>query len=258
MRDKKVRHSPPYPPLDKGGIGGGTRAGVFYGIGAGPGDPELITIKALRLLNEAPVIAVPAGAKKESSGRALKVIERLIDLNAKEVIELFLPMTRDGSALKEAREKAAGEVVKRLEKGLDVAFVTLGDPMIYSTFGSIARLVEKRQGSGSVMAIPGVTSFSTAAADALLPLAVGDESIAIVSKYPGERFKEMSAAFDTLVILKVNRDMARLADELKNAGFKGKVFFASELGWPEEFKTWEMKSALKKDRGYFSLIIVKK
>ena len=188
----------------------------------------------------------------------MKVIERLIDLNAKEIIELHLPMTRDNDALSKAREKAAGEVVKRLEKGLDVAFVTLGDPMIYSTFGYIARLVEKRLGKGSVRAIPGVTSFSAAAADALLPLAEGDESIAIVSRYPGERFKEMSAAFDTVVILKANKDMARLADELKNTGFRGKAFFASELGWPGEFKTWEMKSALKKDRGYFSLIIVKK
>ncbi|MCR4288604.1 MAG: precorrin-2 C(20)-methyltransferase [Deltaproteobacteria bacterium] len=248
MRNKKVR--------DKKSRA--TKAGVFYGIGAGPGDPELITIKAARLLNQAHVIAVPAGTKKDSSGRALKVIERLIDLNAKEIIELHLPMTRDNDALSNAREKAAAEVVKRLEKGLDVAFVTLGDPMIYSTFGYIARLVEKRLGKGSVRAIPGVTSFSAAAADALLPLAEGDESIAVVSRYPGERFKEMSAAFDTVVILKANKDMARIADELKNTGFEGKAFFASELGWPGEFKTWEMKSALKKDRGYFSLIIVKK
>lgn len=248
MRDKKVR--------DK--KSGATKAGVFYGIGAGPGDPELITIKAARLLNQAPVIAVPAGTKKDSSGRALKVIERLIDLNAKEVIELHLPMTRDNDVLSKAREKAAAEVVKRLEKGLDVAFVTLGDPMIYSTFGYIARLVEKRLGKGSVMAVPGVTSFSAAAAAALLPLAEGDESIAIVSRYPAKRFKEMSAAFDTVVILKAGKDMAGLEDELENAGFRGKVFFASELGWPGEFKTWEMKSALKKDRGYFSLVIVKK
>lgn len=248
MRDKKVR--------DKKSAG--AKAGVFYGIGAGPGDPELITIKAARLLNDAPVIAVPAGAKKDSSGRALKVIERLVDLNAKEVLLLHLPMTRDNDALRKAREKAAAEVVKRLENGLDVAFVTLGDPMIYSTFGYIARLVEKRLGRGSVMAIPGVTSFSAAAADALLPLAEGDESIAIVSRYQAERFKEMSAAFDTVVILKAGKDIVLLADALKNAGFKGRTFFASELGWPEEFKTWEMKSALKKDRGYFSLVIVKK
>lgn len=248
MRDKKIR--------DKKSAG--TRAGVFYGIGAGPGDPELITIKAARLLSQAPVVAVPAGAKKDSSGRALKVIERLVDLKAKEVLELRLPMTLDNDALSKAREKAVAEIVERLVKGLDVAFVTLGDPMIYSTFGYIARLVEKRLGRGSVRAIPGVTSFSAAAADALLPLAEGDESIAVVSRYPAKRFKEMSAAFDTVVILKAGKDIAGLADELKNTGFRGKVFFASELGWPEEFKTWDMKSALKKERGYFSLVIVKK
>src|SRR3990172_8084462 len=104
-----------------------TNIGKLYGIGVGPGDPELLTLKAVRVLKEADVIAVPK-SKEESDSIALSIVKGAVDLTNKETIELMFPMTKDKEALTKAREGAANALCERLKEGKDVACITLGDP----------------------------------------------------------------------------------------------------------------------------------
>lgn len=235
------------------------KAGIFYGIGVGPGDPELMTMKAAKVLTNAKVIAVPRSADSSSEGSvALSIVRKAVDINGKELLELLFPMTKDKDRLAESRKEAAGLISDRLKKGEDVAFITLGDPMLYSTFSYLIPLVKELSGA-DVKSIPGVTSFSAAASIAALPLAESKEKVIIIpAAYDIEEIRGLIGSFDTMVLMKVHKIMDRLIDLLIELGIADKAFFVSRAGWPGEEIVSDIRTIKGRKLDYFSTVIVKR
>lgn len=234
------------------------RNGVFYGVGVGPGDPELITVKAVNVLKSSAVIAVPRSSDKGTS-RALDIIKGMLDFGGKEILELPLPMTKDRAALDASRRQAASLVAERLGQGQDVAFITLGDPLIFSTFSYLVPFVRELAPRSNIKAVPGVTSFSAAASLHLVPLAETDERVIIVpAAYELEKVREALASADTVVLMKVNRAIDGIIDLLSGAGLIEKAFFVSRAGWPEEEIVTDLMTIKGTKPDYFSMIIIRK
>ena len=155
-------------------------SGILYGVGVGPGDPELITYKAVKIIENAAVIAVPGNGESERT--ALSIARSYV--GKKPVLELKLPMTRDQEVLQASHLEAAQTLIEYLEQEKDVAFLTLGDPSIYSTFIYIHRIVEKR--GLKARFVPGVPSFCAAAACLNQPLCEGEQPLHIIpASYEG-------------------------------------------------------------------------
>ncbi len=237
------------------------KTGVFYGVGVGPGDPELITIKAKRVLEGAGVLAVPRSKDSSSDGRskALSILKGVVDIEGKEVLELLFPMTKDASALAASRREAAKSIAGRLSAGDDVAFITLGDPMTYSTFSYLVPFVEAALPCVEVRSVPGVTSFAALASRAVVPLAESDEKVIIIpAAYDIEAVRSALEGFDTVVLMKVNSAFDRLVGLLTEMGLIQNAVLASRVGWPEEEITSDIKGLKGRKLDYFSTLIVKK
>ncbi|MEG1430575.1 MAG: precorrin-2 C(20)-methyltransferase, partial [Oscillospiraceae bacterium] len=154
--------------------------GRLYGIGVGPGDPELLTLKAVRLLGEADIIAVPDKGTGEKT--ALNIVKDFVV--GKELLYCPTPMVRDGARLEACYEEIATKICDLLKAGKTVAFITLGDPTVYSTYIYVHKKVLAR-GYGAEL-IPGVPSFCAVAAELGVSLCEGGERLLVVpASYEG-------------------------------------------------------------------------
>lgn len=237
------------------------KTGRLYGVGVGPGSAELITIKAARVINEAHVIAIPRSADSSADGRskALTIVEQLFSLEGKEIVELDFPMTRDKASLAASRRKAAGVIAEHLKAGRDAAFITLGDPLFYSTFSYLVPFVRQAVPDVVIETVPGVTSFCAAASAAMMPIAEGAESVAVIpAAYNLDNVRSALAAFDTVILMKVNKIVDKVVDLLIESGLEHKAVFVSRAGWPEERVVTDLASLRHETLDYFSLIIIRK
>lgn len=155
--------------------------GTLYGIGVGPGDPELMTVKAYRRLKEADVIAYPKKGR-QSKSYAEQIIDAYFAPEEKRRLGLHFPMTKDRALLEPKWNEAADAIWAELSAGRDVAFVTEGDPLLYSTFIHLMHVMERRYPEAPIEVVPGVSSANAAAARLRLPLVDGDETVAIVPR----------------------------------------------------------------------------
>ena len=229
-----------------------------YAVGVGPGDPELLTRKAERILREAPVICAPAATAGDSS-HALSIVEPLLDRSRQEVIIRVFPMRKDQEGLDEFWEEAAATVISRIREGKDVAFITIGDPFLYSTFLYLYRIFRDRYPDIPIEAVPGVSSITAAAVAAGVPLAAASERIAILpATFEEEKLRRTLLDFDTVVLMKVNRVFDRVFALLKELGLEGKGVFVSRAGTREEKVVHDLASLVGKKLDYLSLLIVKK
>src|SRR3989304_992970 len=133
------------------------KTGNFYGIGLGPGDPELLTLKALRTIQTADCIFVPKSDTKEDS-LALEIVKDYV--KGKRVIEQIYPMTKDKQTLNTAWLKAAEEIHTEVKNGYDVVYLTLGDPMTFSTYIYLLRHLSTMLPKKAIHTIPGITSYN--------------------------------------------------------------------------------------------------
>lgn len=236
------------------------KIGVLYGVGVGPGDPELLTMKAARILRESMVIAVPnSDTSTDGKSRACQIVEGAVSMEGKETLSLVFPMTKDANILEAARRKAASEIAERLKVGLDVVFITLGDPMLYSTFSYLVPFVRAEVDGLDVRVVPGVTSFCAAASKACVPLAEANESIVIIpAAYDLKTLRSALEAYDTVVIMKVNKKMDELVDLLESTGRLNSSIFATRVGWEGESIVTDLKGLKGARHDYFSTLIVKR
>lgn len=177
--------------------------GKLIGVGVGPGDPELLTIKAGKILSEVAVICAPRSAPEKPS-IALAIVHPTLS-NRKDdykTLEPVFPMTEDKKSLEEHWDQAADMVAIHLENGDDVAFVTLGDPSIFSTFSYLQKRILKK--GFAVEMVPGITSFTGCASAAGIPLVEKDEILVIVPKVD-HRLENILDDGDTFVIMKTSR-----------------------------------------------------
>lgn len=184
-----------------------TKPGTFIGIGVGPGDPELMTIKAINFLKHVPVVAVPYSSPKQHS-LALQIASEYINSGTR-VLKLHFPMVKDENVRQKHRRQAADQIAEHLGDGEDVAFLTEGDPMLYSTFAYLLWHLEERF---PIEIVPGISSVMASAAQAHLPLATGDQRLAVLpATYENiDKLGAILASFDTVVLMKVHATLEEI------------------------------------------------
>lgn len=229
-----------------------------YAVGVGPGDPELLTRKAERILRQVPVICAPAATAGDSS-HALSIVEPFLDRSRQEVIVRVFPMRKDQQGLDEFWEDAAETVASHIRQGRDVAFITIGDPFLYSTFLYLYRIFRERYPDIPIEAVPGVSSITAAAVAAGVPLAAASERIAVLpATFEEEKLRTTLLEFDTVVLMKVNRVFDGVYALLRELGLEGKGVFVARAGTSEEQVVFDLASLVGKKLDYLSLLIVKK
>ncbi len=230
--------------------------GNFYGIGVGPGDNELLTLKAVRIIKSVDCVFVPKADTKESS-TALGIVKDVIA--DKRIIEQVYPMVRDKTKLKTAWLKAANEVKCEVESGNNVAYLTIGDPLTFSTYCYLLQYLSKLIPSQNIHTIPGITSYNAAACLANFPLIEQDEKLAVIpiSKEVSE-LRPILKNFDTVVLMKVAKKLDEVIKLLEEMNLIDNALFASYVGFKNELITHDLKSLKGSGKGYLSIIIVRK
>ena len=201
--------------------------GKLYGIGVGPGDPELMTVKAARLVSEADVIITPKTEKKDGSV-ALNIAKPYIKDHT-EIVPVVFPMVLNDDTQKEGWEEARNIITKLLSEGKQVVFLTLGDPMFYSTYMYVYRLVEN---SGyEIETVPGVTAFCAIGSHLGYPIVEKEEVLAIVpATAPKEKIDKVLAVADDAVIMKVYRNFGEVQETLKKHSMADEAVMISRVG----------------------------
>jgi len=233
-----------------------TVKGKFYGIGVGPGAPDLLTLKAAALLQRVPTVFVPVRERGESS-TAMSIISPFV--GEQEVCELVFPMTKDAEELARGWELAAEQVLSVLREGKDAAFVTLGDSALYSTHAYLLEALLKLEPELAVETVPGITSFSAAAALFNCALTCGQDALAVVPATRGREYLKMVLSdFENVVLLKVGSVLDEILDLLQDCGRLGDAVYISRCGMPGQVMLDDLASGEEIPRDYFSLIIVRK
>ena len=240
------------------------KTGKLSVIGVGPGDPELLTIKGMRILNAVSCICVPKG-REEGSSLALSIIEKAVPLKEKEIIEAHFPMRKTRSA----QESTLGEldakwnetvkaVSERLKGGTNVAFITIGDPTIYSTFFYLYERLLDALPDLDIEIIPGVSSINASAARAKVSLGLADEKIAVLPATYIGNLKEILEKFDTVVLMKVHKVLKNVVAVLHEMGLTSRAIYISRAGMPDEEIIRDISALKEGEMSYFSLVIIRK
>lgn len=227
-----------------------TKKGIFYGVGVGPGDPELVTLKALRTLERCPVIAAPQ--TKSGEMLALDIARQAAPLEGKTILPLFFTMARDKSQQHGAHETAADAIESHLKAGRDVAMLNLGDVSIYATFGYIMDILKAR-GYETVM-IPGVPSFCAAAAQLGITLVRGETPLHIAPATGP--IEPMLALPGAKVLMKAGRRLPEVRAALEHMGQMEQAAMVENCGLPDE-KIYRDLQQIPEAVGYFATAIVK-
>ena len=229
-----------------------TTKGTLYGVSVGPGDPELLTLKALHCIQRCPVIAAP----QTEAGRmvALEIAQGAADLAGKHILPLQFPMSRDRTVLQQAHRQLAAQVQAYLDAGQDVALLSLGDVSVYSTYGYLEALL--RPLGYHAVRIPGVPSFCAAAARLGQDLTGGMEQPLTIA--PGPQAETILDAPGTKVLMKTGRQLPATREVLRQRSLLEKSAMVCNCGMPEElvFPTLsEVDPALC--TSYFTTLLIK-
>jgi precorrin-2/cobalt-factor-2 C20-methyltransferase len=230
----------------------------LYAVGVGPGDPELLTRKAERILRSVPVICAPTGAA-DAASYALAIVEPFLDRSRQEVLTRIFPMKKDEGELLPFWEETAAEVAGRIRAGQDVAFITIGDPFLYSTFLYLYRILRDKYPEIGIEIVPGITSVGAAAATAGVPLGLAADRLAVLpATYEEAQLRQTLLDFDTVVLMKVNRVFDRVYGILRELGLEKNGVFVRRVGSSEEEVVTDLSSLVGKKLDYLSLVIVRK
>lgn len=226
-------------------------SGTLYGVGLGPGDPDLITRKAARLIENATVIAYPTLAGGDSFARAIAV--DLIPAGAQE-IRMDVPMTTEREPAQAAYDEGAEEISKALETGDNVVCLCEGDPFFYGSFMYLfARLSERFE----VEIVPGVTSVTACAAEARMPLAARNERLTILpGPLPEDELMARIDGAESVAIMKVGRHLPKIRGVLNELGLSDQARYVERASLPEQ-KVLPLAQAPEK-APYFSMILLTK
>ncbi|WP_230398051.1 precorrin-2 C(20)-methyltransferase [Novisyntrophococcus fermenticellae] len=221
----------------------------LYGIGVGPGDPELLTLKALRIIRESDVVALPG--ENPGDTVAYKIVVQVYPgLAGKELLAVPMPMTKDPMKLETSHRQGAEAVTALLEQGRQVAFLTLGDPTVYSTYLYVHKRVE--DAGYPVEIISGITSFCAVAAKLNIGLVEKAEPLHVVpASYQIEDSLKLPG---TKVLMKAGKRLGHVKQMLKEYGEEAVMI--ENCGMPDE-KIYRSVDEIPEDAGYYSLIIVK-
>ena len=223
--------------------------GTLYGLGIGPGDPELLTLKAVRLIRENEVIAFPGEMPQETVAYKIAV-QAVPELAEKELTALPMPMTKDPKVLEETHTHAADIVENFLKNGKNVVFLTLGDPTVYSTYLYVHIKILERGLKAEI--VSGITSFCAVAARLNMGLVEKAEPLHVIpASYQIEEALKLPG---TKVLMKAGRKMKEVKATLQEIG--AQAVMIENCGMPDE-KIYANAEEIPENAGYYSLIIVK-
>lgn len=227
--------------------------GTLYGIGVGPGDPELLTLKAARLIDRTSMLAVPV-SRPGGDSYALSIVSSRLTTRHR-VLELHFPMVKDAKERARKRKEAAEQVFDGLRRGDDVAFLTEGDPCLHSTFG---HLKEHLPLDVPIEIVPGVSSVTAAAAEGQRVLVQGEESLAIVpaAYLEPDELRALFADFDTVVLLKVHQVLDKLIRVLEELSLIGASLLVERATHAQGRIVQDISSLREEPPHYLSLMVV--
>lgn len=233
--------------------------GTLYGVGAGPGASDLLTLRAVRVIQEADVLALPRSSDFGAS-IAWQIIEPVVGKRPEQTrLSLTFPMTKDPELVRPHVEAAVTAIGTHLELGRSVAFVTEGDPSVFSTFGYVRQEAIRRWPSLRVEVVPAVSSITAVAAVGGVPLADGHERVAIVpATYGVDDLVDLLRRFDTVVLMKLGGQMGRILEALERTGLTDRAFFVEKATMATQRFEPDVRRLADVHGGCFSMMIVKR
>lgn len=231
-------------------------SGIFYGIGVGPGDPELLTVKAIKAIENVDVLIAPKTEKKEGSV-ALTVAKPYLKKDVEIVYQVFPMVKGFAENSTEAWEANKQEILALLQAGKNVAFLTIGDPMFYSTYIYIYRLLEHED--VEIKTIPGIPAFAAIGSQLGYPIVEGDDVLTIIpaTASPEKVEKAMQAA-DNVVLMKVYKNFEEMADLLAKNDMAEQAVLVSRAGLDDEKIIYNVVAHKKDKLNYLSTILTRK
>jgi len=224
-------------------------AGKLYGVGVGPGDPELLTLKALRVIGESDVIAVPGRRPRETVAYRIAA-EACKDMGQKKLLGIHMPMTKDEDELEKSHEEGIKLLREQLDQGKSVAFLTLGDPTVYSTYIYLHHRAAELGYETEI--VSGVPSFCAAAARLNTEIAKKAEQIHIVpASYQVQEALELPG---TKILMKAGKQLSKVKKAL-SAG-QDTVVMVENCGMESE-RVYEGIGQIPYEAGYYTLLFVK-
>ena len=232
--------------------------GSFYGVGVGPGDPELLTIKAQKTLQKVAVISfTQLDDGKESY--ALSVVRGVLEAAKPEFLAITIPSDDETPVSPQTWTDAAAEIAGHLSQGKDVAFITEGDPMLYSEFFQVLASVKSVVSDLEFEVIPGVSSVMAAAASSGMPLVTHGQRLTILPKVYGiDDLREAITNSDTTVLMEVDRDLLQALANLEKLGLTGKATYVRQASTSRENVVEDISKLEAEDLDYFSLLIIRR
>jgi precorrin-2/cobalt-factor-2 C20-methyltransferase len=233
-------------------------------VGCGPGDPDLLTVKAVKAIRNADVIMCPT-SKEGKTSIAYSIISSVIDNTRKpDVVNLVFPMVKDKQILEDTWKKNAQKIADTIQTGKNVVYLTVGDPSLYSTWIYLQRELKSKHPEIKITVIPGIVSMFAFASKVGISIAEGDETVAVIPAcYDLSRVKETAKNCDTMIFLKDGRYFDQVISLLKEAGFSDNSLFAiaQDVGTDEEIVKKLTLGEVTKDTltsKYFSIMVVKR
>lgn len=246
----------------------GKQQGHLYLVGVGPGDPELMTCKAVRVLEQTQVWVVPK-ARKNGASSALEIASAMVGAVDKEVLEVRFPMKKirlgqdHDPEVQQGWQEAAKIVLARLAQGEDVAFPTLGDPGLYSTsfylLNTLEEMLVQSEQKILVAIIPGVTAMSACSAQLQDPLGLGDDVLSVVpAAFDDVRLRDILLTSDAVVLMKVFRRLPAVIALLDELGLTDKAVLLERCGMDGQRVYTDIRKAAEKELHYFSTLLIRK
>lgn len=237
----------------------------LFCVGCGPGDPELLTLKAVNIIRSADTIFCPT-ARTGRDSMALSIVKPILSErnDAPEIINLIFPMVKDKATLQKTWRDNADQIANKCEDGKNVVYLTVGDPSLYSTFTYIHKELRERYPAISIEVIPGIASMFAFASQAKISLAEGEETLAIVPAcYDLDKVKSTASSCDTVIFLKDGRYFSSVIEMLKQSGFSDDSLIAIAQNVSAEgevVKVSKLKdvSTSEPAEKYFSIMVVKR
>ena len=228
--------------------------GRFIGVGVGPGDPELLTVKAWRLIQSADVISYLVNDKGASQAKQIASEAIYSATSAQSGIPIYMPMSTEREKANQAYDQGAVAIAEQLEQGLDVIFLCEGDPLF---FGSFSYLLERLQDRYSCEVVPGITSVNAAAATLVHPLTMLKESFAVVNgRHSDEQIMAALQQHDTLVIMKAGQARPRLLKLLEESGRSDDAQYLEYIGRDNQRIVNDVRELEVEAGPYFSLFVI--
>lgn len=226
----------------------------FYGIGTGPGDPSLVTIKAVETLKKIDILVTPE-AKEGGKSLALSIVQDYIPESV-EIIQRHFPMNFNDAEKEVAWQNIAEEIIEIVKSGKNVGFVTLGDPMIYSTY---VYILERLQNEIEVATIPGISSFSNIASSQNRPLVMDREALVVLPCTADEEHIDFTLKhYNCIVLMKVYKNFKEIIEKLTAFGLAEHAVLVSNSSLNEETVYTDIRNVTKEQISYFSTILVNK